>query len=296
MMEKTDEYQTLTGPEKEMVKQVLIEGIEGENKSYDPVHGILLNIEASRIASHLGARGANYIVDAACASSVTALEAATGELLSGEHDQVIVGGVNTHLAPESFIGFAKMGTLSAVGSYPFDERADGFILGEGSVVFVLKRMKDFSQRYDAEMSALLEQLRAKEKRGEVIIKAIESSQEIVIQGLEQESATEHTIVELNDLRDQLDVYLKQNKVELEGMMDDSGKIEDLLKRVDAIRLEIATMADSAEAELRRARQAADDAEAAKAAAEGNQSNEQLIAFGIGVPALFVILLLLVLIL
>ncbi|MFA5905301.1 MAG: beta-ketoacyl synthase N-terminal-like domain-containing protein, partial [Desulfobacula sp.] len=142
MMEKTDEYQALTDPEKEMVKQVLMEGIEGENKGYDPVHGILLNIEASRIASHLGIRGANYIVDAACASSVTALEAATGELLSGDHDQVIVGGVNTHLAPESFIGFAKMGTLSAVGSYPFDERADGFILGEGSVIFVLKRMKD----------------------------------------------------------------------------------------------------------------------------------------------------------
>ena len=142
MMEKTDEYNALTESEKETAKQALMEGMEGENKSYDPVHGILLNIEASRIASHMGARGANYIVDAACASSVTALEAATGELLSGDHDQVIVGGVNTHLAPESFIGFAKMGTLSAKGSYPFDERADGFILGEGSVVFVLKRMKD----------------------------------------------------------------------------------------------------------------------------------------------------------
>ncbi|MCP4723066.1 MAG: acyltransferase domain-containing protein, partial [Desulfobacteraceae bacterium] len=67
---------------------------------------------------------------------------AMGELLSGDHDQVIVGGVNTHLAPESFIGFAKMGTLSEKGSYPFDSRADGFVLGEGSVVFVLKRMKD----------------------------------------------------------------------------------------------------------------------------------------------------------
>ncbi|HSL60258.1 MAG TPA: beta-ketoacyl synthase N-terminal-like domain-containing protein, partial [Desulfotignum sp.] len=115
---------------------------EGEHKGYDPVHGILLNIEASRIARHLGIRGANYIVDAACASSITALDAAVGELLSGEHDQVIVGGVNTHLAPESFIGFAKMGTLSEKGSYPFDQRADGFVLGEGSVVFVLKRMKD----------------------------------------------------------------------------------------------------------------------------------------------------------
>ena len=141
-LEKMEEYQALSDEEKESVKQALFEGMEGENKGYDPVHGILLNIEASRIARHLGVRGANYIVDAACASSVTAVEAAIGELLSGEHDEMIVGGVNTHLAPESFIGFAKMGTLSRNGSYPFDERADGFILGEGSVIFVLKRMKD----------------------------------------------------------------------------------------------------------------------------------------------------------
>ncbi|MCG8638802.1 MAG: acyltransferase domain-containing protein [Desulfobacterales bacterium] len=142
MLEKTDEYRTLSAEEKETVKQALLHGMEGDHPGYDPVHGILLNIEASRIARHLGVRGANYVVDAACASSVTALEAAVGELLSGEHDQVIVGGVNTHLAPESFIGFAKMGALSEMGSYPFDERADGFVLGEGSVVFVLKRMKD----------------------------------------------------------------------------------------------------------------------------------------------------------
>ena len=142
MMEKTDEYQNLNDKEKAVVKQVLMEGMEGGNPGYDPVHGILLNIEASRIARHLGIRGANYVIDAACASSVAALEAARGELLSGAHDQVIVGGVNTNLSPEAFVGFAKMGTLSAKGSYPFDERADGFILGEGSVVFVLKRVKD----------------------------------------------------------------------------------------------------------------------------------------------------------
>ncbi|MDT8380115.1 MAG: beta-ketoacyl synthase N-terminal-like domain-containing protein, partial [Desulfotignum sp.] len=142
MMEKTDAWAALSDEEKTGIRDSLQEQLEGEHKGYDPVHGILLNIEASRIARHLGIRGANYIVDAACASSITALEAGVGELLSGEHDQVIVGGVNTHLAPESFVGFAKMGTLSARGSYPFDQRADGFVLGEGSVVFVLKRMKD----------------------------------------------------------------------------------------------------------------------------------------------------------
>ncbi len=142
MLEKTPAFAALTDDEKETVKQTLLEGMEGDNPGYDPVHGMLLNIEASRVAKHLGAKGTNFIVDAACASSFTAIEAGMGELLSGDHDQVVVGGVNTHLAPESFIGFAKMGTLSAKGSYPFDQRADGFILGEGSAVFVLKRMKD----------------------------------------------------------------------------------------------------------------------------------------------------------
>ncbi len=142
MMETIPEYQALTDDEKAALKASLQSGLEENNPGYDPVHGILLNIEASRIARHLGIRGTNYIVDAACASSFTALDAAAGELLSGEYDQVIVGGVNTHLAPESFIGFAKMGTLSAKGSFPFDERADGFILGEGAVIFMLKRMKD----------------------------------------------------------------------------------------------------------------------------------------------------------
>ncbi len=141
-VKETDEYQNLTKKQKDELRELLKQGFEGDNPGYDPVHGVILNIEASRIASHLGIRGINYVIDAACASSFAAIDAAAGELLSGEHDQVIVGGVNTHLSPETFIGFSKMGTLSAKGSFPFDEKADGFILGEGSVVFMLKRMKD----------------------------------------------------------------------------------------------------------------------------------------------------------
>ena len=142
MLRKLPEFAALTEEEKTDLVEHLRIGMEGNNPGYDPVHGILLNIEASRVAKHLGIRGPNYIVDAACASSFTALDAAVGELLSGERDQVIVGGVNTHLAPECFVGFCKMGALSADGSFPFDKRANGFILGEGAAVFVLKRMKD----------------------------------------------------------------------------------------------------------------------------------------------------------
>ncbi|MFO7749720.1 MAG: beta-ketoacyl synthase N-terminal-like domain-containing protein [Desulfobacteraceae bacterium] len=142
MLEKNEKFQKLDESEKKQLLADLQRGMEGDNHGYDPVHGMLLNIEASRVARHLGVRGENYVVDAACASSFTALEAGCDALLSGESDQAIVGGVNTHLAPESFVGFCKMGALSAKGSFPFDQRADGFILGEGSSVFVLKRMKD----------------------------------------------------------------------------------------------------------------------------------------------------------
>ncbi len=142
MLKKTDEFNKLSDTKKDNLIEALKQGLEGKNKGYDPVHGIILNIEASRIAKHLGIRGENYIVDAACASSFTAIDAACKELLSGDYDQVIAGGVNTHLVPESFIGFSKMGALSAKGSFPFDEKASGFILGEGTAVFVLKRMKD----------------------------------------------------------------------------------------------------------------------------------------------------------
>ncbi len=154
MLRKTDEFNKLSETEKENLISDLQTGLEGKNKGYDPVHGIILNIEASRIARHLGIRGENYIVDAACASSFTAIDAACKELLSGAYDQVIAGGVNTHLVPESFIGFSKMGALSAKGSFPFDEKASGFILGEGTAVFVLKRMKDAIRDNDSILAVL----------------------------------------------------------------------------------------------------------------------------------------------
>ncbi len=60
----------------------------------------------------------------------------------GRRDVTVVGGVNTNHSPEAFVGFSKMGALASHGSYPFDERAGGFVLGEGAGVIVMKRMKD----------------------------------------------------------------------------------------------------------------------------------------------------------
>ena len=43
-------------------------------------------------------------------------------------------------APSSFVKFCKIGALSATGTRPFDDGADGFVMGEGAALFLLKRL------------------------------------------------------------------------------------------------------------------------------------------------------------
>ena len=140
-LDQIDEFKALSEDEK---KGLLDHFKKGLSKGYAPKlpDGCALNIESARIVKHLGTEGPNFTIDAACATSFAAMDVATKELLTGSSDVVIVGGVNTNLASEAFVGFSKMGALSANGSYPFDERANGFVLGEGAGVIVLKRMKD----------------------------------------------------------------------------------------------------------------------------------------------------------
>jgi acyl transferase domain-containing protein/NAD(P)H-dependent flavin oxidoreductase YrpB (nitropropane dioxygenase family)/NAD(P)-dependent dehydrogenase (short-subunit alcohol dehydrogenase family) len=140
-LERIEAFRTLPPDEQESLVEALRQGLSN-GSPYEPVHGVALNMEAARIAHHLGATGRSYAVDAACATSLAALDCGVKELMTGLCDLAVVGGVNTNLAPESFVGFCKMGALSATGSFPFDERADGFVLGEGAAVVVLKRFRD----------------------------------------------------------------------------------------------------------------------------------------------------------
>ena len=60
----------------------------------------------------------------------------------GDCDLVIAGGVDTDMTAHAYVQFAKVGALSTHGSFPLDARADGFVMGEGCGVVVLKRLDD----------------------------------------------------------------------------------------------------------------------------------------------------------
>ncbi|MFI5793683.1 SDR family NAD(P)-dependent oxidoreductase [Streptomyces sp. NPDC051677] len=105
--------------------------------------GLLSNVVPGRIANRFDLRGPNYAVDAACASALGALSAAVGELALGRCDMVITGGVDTFNDPLMYVCFSKTPALSRTGDCrPFAASADGTMLGEGLVLFALKRLAD----------------------------------------------------------------------------------------------------------------------------------------------------------
>ncbi|MGE7433923.1 SDR family oxidoreductase [Kitasatospora sp. NPDC001175] len=109
----------------------------------DSFPGMLANVISGRIANRLDLGGANLTVDAACASSLAALDVACKELVQGTADLVLCGGADLHNGINDFLLFSSVHALSPTGrSRPFDASADGIALGEGVAALVLKRLAD----------------------------------------------------------------------------------------------------------------------------------------------------------
>src|SRR5581483_687828 len=109
----------------------------------DSFPGVLANVISGRIANRLDLGGANYTVDAACASALAALEVACMQLRSGAADMVLCGGADLHNGINDYLLFASVHALSPTGrSRTFDTGADGIALGEGVACVVLKRLAD----------------------------------------------------------------------------------------------------------------------------------------------------------
>jgi acyl transferase domain-containing protein/NAD(P)H-dependent flavin oxidoreductase YrpB (nitropropane dioxygenase family) len=111
--------------------------------SEDSFPGVLCNVIAGRIANRLDLGGVNFTVDAACASSLAAVDLAVKELACGGSDMVLCGGADLHNSINDYLLFASVHALSPSGRCrSFDAGADGIVLGEGVACVVLKRLSD----------------------------------------------------------------------------------------------------------------------------------------------------------
>ncbi len=108
----------------------------------DTLPGYLGSFNAARIARRFDLRGPHFVVNSACASSLAALQAAARLLRQGVVNTVLLGGVWADGQPEFFVQNCRFSALSASAITPFDERASGFVPGEGAAVLVLRRLAD----------------------------------------------------------------------------------------------------------------------------------------------------------
>ena len=108
----------------------------------DTMPGELANVVSGRVANLLDLQGPNYATDAACASSMAAVMDACRMLQSRQVDVMLAGATDRTLDPATYAKFSAIGALSATHSTPFDAKANGFVMGEGAGVLVLKRLSE----------------------------------------------------------------------------------------------------------------------------------------------------------
>jgi acyl transferase domain-containing protein len=143
-LSKSQSFADLPG---DMRETIIKEMREGVGRRFPPITedtmpGELSNVIAGRIAALYNFRGPNYVADAACASTMAALAAAVEGLEENEYDVVVTGGIDANMCAQTFVKFCKIGALSATGTRPYADGADGFVMGEGAAVFIIKRLED----------------------------------------------------------------------------------------------------------------------------------------------------------
>ncbi|MEU4000326.1 beta-ketoacyl synthase N-terminal-like domain-containing protein, partial [Streptomyces fungicidicus] len=105
--------------------------------------GTIGAVIANRLSHFFDFRGPSVVVDTASSASLHALHLAVQSLQQGECALALTGGINLVLTPARYTSFAKAGMLSPTGSCrPFDERADGYVRGEGGGTVLLKPLAD----------------------------------------------------------------------------------------------------------------------------------------------------------
>ncbi|MCR8978417.1 SDR family NAD(P)-dependent oxidoreductase [Brevibacillus laterosporus] len=115
----------------------------GDNPPAQAMWGNAGSIIPARIAYYLNLKGPAIAIDTACSSSLVAIHLACQSLWAKEIDMALAGGVFVQSTPRFVASANRAGMLSPGGRcFTFDDRADGFVTGEGVGAVMLKRLKD----------------------------------------------------------------------------------------------------------------------------------------------------------
>lgn len=112
---------------------------------------IICNMAAGNVAIDLGAKGKCLSVITACATATHAIGEAFRSIAYGEIDVCITGGAESSITPLGVAGFTSLTALNttedvSIASIPFDEKRNGFVMGEGAGVLVLEELEHAKQR------------------------------------------------------------------------------------------------------------------------------------------------------
>ena len=111
----------------------------------------ICNIAAANIAIKFGIKGICDTIITACASGTSSIGNAFRILQQGQADLMLAGGSEAAITPLALAGFTSMGALASNNepknaSIPFDDRRDGFVMGEGAGIIVLETLEHAKKR------------------------------------------------------------------------------------------------------------------------------------------------------
>jgi PfaB family protein len=130
-------------------EQLLGQPVKSFSSGTNRINRYVAGLPAGILARTLQLGGGSYTLDAACASSLYSLKYAVDELQSGRTDAMLCGGLSRPDSLYTQMGFSALHAISPSGHCsPFDNKADGLVVGEGSGIVLLKRLDDAIQDGD----------------------------------------------------------------------------------------------------------------------------------------------------
>ncbi len=133
----------------ESIAEAAVQVHEGRGRRLSPffIPSSLINLASGQLSIRYGFQGPNHAVVTACATGVHAIGDASRLIMLGDADVMVAGGAEGAICPLGMQGFCAARALStdfndepAHASRPWDEKRDGFVMGEGAGVVILEEL------------------------------------------------------------------------------------------------------------------------------------------------------------